>query len=171
MNAVTVRTLNPNDAVAVRDLRLESLRLFPASFGSSWEEEATLPLSFWEKRLCGSTRTLGAESNGRLVGSASASRNSRVKLAHNIEIGGFYVTPPFHRQGVGKRLMQSVMELLRSNEFPGQAKFATLTVVANNEAARRLYESFGFVVCGKLEQNLSVDGVFYDELFMRARIS
>ena len=77
----------------------------------------------------------------------------------------------FHRQGVGRALMQSAMELMRSNEFPAKAYFATLTVTSNNEAARRLYESFGFVVCGKLESNLSVDGVFYDELFMRARIS
>jgi RimJ/RimL family protein N-acetyltransferase len=44
-------------------------------------------------------------------------------------------------------------------------------VVENNEAARRLYESFGFTVCGKLEQQLCVDGAYYDELLMRAGIS
>ena len=155
----------------MRDLRLEALRLFSPAFSSSWEEEATQPLAYWEKRLCVPARTLGAESNGCLIATATVLENSRVKLAHNAEIGGFYVKASLHRKGVGKRLMQSVMELLRSDEFPSQVKFATLTVNASNEAARRLYESFGFVVCGKLESNLSVDGVFYDELFMRARIS
>ena len=169
--SVTVRRLGVGDALAVRTLRLAALRLFPDNFGSAWEEEAQQPFAFWENRLRGPARTLGAESDRELVGMASVQANSRVKLAHVAEIGGFYVRPEFHRRGVGRLLMQSVMELLRSGEFPTPVKFATLTVVANNEAARRLYESFGFGVCGKLEQQLCVDGAYYDELLMRARIS
>lgn len=175
---VTVRRLGVGDALAVRTLRLAArtlrlaaLRLFPDNFGSAWEEEAQQPFAFWENRLRGPARTLGAESDGKLVGIASVSPNSRVKLAHTVEIGGFYVQPEFHRRGVGRALMQSVMELLRSNEFPTPVKFATLTVVADNEAARRLYESFGFGVCGKFEHQLCVGGIYHDELIMRARIA
>ncbi|MEQ1756146.1 MAG: GNAT family N-acetyltransferase [Micropepsaceae bacterium] len=171
MNAIRIRRLQPADAVAVRDLRLEGLRTFPSNFGSAWEEEATQPLSFFENRLKGPARTLGAEIGSTLAGMASVSPNSRVKLAHNVEITGFIVRPAFHRQGVGRALMQSAMELIRSGEFPAQAYFATLAVTSKNEGARRLYESFGFKVCGQLEHELRIDGDFYDELLMRARIS
>lgn len=171
MTVIRVRRLHPADAVAVRELRLEGLRSNPAYFGSAWEEEATQPLAFFENRLKGAARTLGAEIGSTLVGMTSVSPNSRVKLAHNVEINGFVVREAFHRQGVGRALMQSVMELLRSDEFPTQAYFATLTVTSKNEAARRLYESFGFRVCGQLEHALFVDGEFYDELLMRTRIS
>ena len=171
MKNLDVRRLGPVDAIAVRDLRLEGLRLHPQNFGSAWEEEATQPLSFFEDRLSGSAISLGAEANGELVGMTSLSPKSRVKLAHDVEINGFVVKAVFHRQGVGRALMQSAMELMRSNEFPAKAYFATLTVTSNNEAARRLYESFGFTVCGQLQHALCVDSVFYDELLMRARIS
>lgn len=171
MSATVIRKLGLADVVAVRDLRLEGLRDFPENFGSSWEEEATQPLSFFESRLAGPSRTIGAFIDGHLVGMVVVSPNYRVKLAHNMEVAGFLVRRPFHRRGVGRTLMQSAMELMRSDEFPSRGIFATLTVSAGNEAARRLYENFGFEVCGQLRQALLVDGQFHDELLMRARIS
>ena len=165
-----VRRLHPDDAVAVRDLRLEGLRLFPENFGSSWEEEADQPLTWWRGRLAGPARSFGAELDGQLGGLIVVSLNLRVKLAHNAEIGAVYVRPAFHQRGVATLLMQSAMETLKSEEFAGRAKFATLNVTAGNDSAQRLYERFGFKVCGQLERELCVDGVFYDELLMRAGI-
>ena len=171
MSAAVIRKLSPVDVVAVRDLRLEGLRDFPENFGSSWEEEAAQPLSFFEARLAGPSRTIGAFADDELTGMCVVSPNYRVKLAHNMDVQGFLVRRAFHRRGVGRALMQSAMELMRSGEFPSRVIFATLTVSAGNEAARRLYENFGFEVCGQLRQALLVDGVFHDELLMRARIS
>lgn len=171
MSSPLIRRMLPGDAVAVRELRLEGLRDFPESFGSSWEEEATEPLRFFAARLEGPSRTLGAHVDGTLVGMVVVSPNYRVKLAHNFEVAGFLVRRAFHRRGVGRALMQSAMELMRSGEFPSRGIFATLTVSGENEAARRLYENFGFEVCGRLQQALLVDDVFHDELLMRARIS
>lgn len=171
MSATAIRTLTTADAIAVRDLRLEGLRDFPENFGSSWEEEAAQPLSFFEARLAGPSRTLGASIDGALAGMCVVSPNYRVKLAHNMEVAGFLVRKVFHRRGVGRALMQSAMELMRSGEFPSRGIYATLTVSGGNEAARRLYENFGFEVCGHLRHALLVDGHFHDELLMRARIS
>jgi ribosomal protein S18 acetylase RimI-like enzyme len=89
-----------------------------------------------------------------------------MKLAHNAEVGAVYVAERFRRRGVASALMQSAMEYLKS-----RALFATLTVNEQNHEARRLYERSGFVVCGQLERGLIVDGVFYDELMMRARFT
>lgn len=60
--------------------------------------------------------------------------------------------------------MQSAMECLVN-----RARYATLTVGADNVAAQRLYARFGFVTCGQLEGELNVDGSFSDELLMHAR--
>jgi len=76
-----------------------------------------------------------------------------------------YVRERFHRRGVAHALMQSAMEHLAKT----QAKNVTLHVSADNVAARKLYEGFGFVVCGQLESELNVDGSFFDELMMRKR--
>ncbi|MCE9522969.1 MAG: GNAT family N-acetyltransferase [Alphaproteobacteria bacterium] len=162
---VRIRQLASVDAIAARDLRLEGLRLEPQHFGSSWEEEAPHPLAWWESRLNGSARWLGAEVDGGLVGLTVVSLNPRMKLSHNGEIGAVYVSERFRRRGIASSLMQSAMEYLKN-----RALFATLTVNAKNESARRLYERWGFVVCGQLERELMIDGVFYDELLMRARI-
>jgi len=164
--AVRIRVLGPADAVVARDIRLESLRLFPRAFGSAWEEEAGQPLRFWIDRLTGPARWLAADCEGELAGMAVVSLNSRMKLAHNGEIGAVYVRERFHRRGIGNALMQSVMEYLRG----AGSMYATLTVSADNVAARKLYERFGFAVCGQLERELNVDGSFIDELFMRTRI-
>jgi ribosomal protein S18 acetylase RimI-like enzyme len=164
--SLRIRKLEPKDALAVRDLRLEGLRLAPASFGSSWEEEAIHPLAWWESRLAGGAHWLGAEVDGELAGLTVVSLNPRMKLAHNADIGAVYVAERFRRRGVAFALMQSAMEYLKS-----RALSATLTVSVQSRDARRLYERSGFVVCGQLERELMVDGMFHDELIMRARFS
>src|SRR5262249_6289278 len=132
---------------------------------TAWEEEAVQPLRFWRERLAGRGHWLGAEIERELIGLTVVSLNSRMKHAHIAEIGSVYVRDHFHRRGVAKALMQSAMEHAREK----QALYATLTVTATNHAARRLYEDFGFAICGQLERELNVDGRFSDELLMRAR--
>jgi len=161
---IKVRVLGPDDAVAARDLRLESLRLFPRAFGNAWEEEAGQPLSFWADRLKGPAHWLCAEIDRALAGMAVVSLNSKMKLSHNADIGAVYVREQFHRRGVADALMQSVMEYLET-----RVMYATLNVSADNVAAQKLYARFGFAVCGQLESELNVDGSFIDELMMRKR--
>jgi ribosomal protein S18 acetylase RimI-like enzyme len=88
-----------------------------------------------------------------------------MKHAHIGEIGAVYVRERFRRKGVAAALLQSGMEWLRVNG----AMYATLTVSAGNDAARKLYERFGFTACGQLQRELNVDGSFIDELLMRTR--
>jgi hypothetical protein len=46
-----VRRLETSDVAAYRELRLESLKGHPEAFGSSWEDEAGKPISWWSQRL------------------------------------------------------------------------------------------------------------------------
>lgn len=166
MSGVAIRVLAPRDAIAVRRLRLEGLRVSPANFGSSWEEEAGLPLAWWENRLAGPARWLGADVDGELAGLTVVSLNLRMKLAHTAEIGAVFVSERVRRRGVAFALMQSAMGYLTERKI----QYATLTVSAANVAAQKLYARFGFSVCGQLQRELNVDGSFSDELMMRAQI-
>lgn len=57
------------------------------------------------------------------------------------ELASLYVTPPFRKQGLGRRLVESSLQWLREH----QAKPITVDVMAGNSAALRLYRHFGFV--------------------------
>ena len=168
--AVSVRRLGAADAVAIRDIRLEGLRLYPQNFGASWEEESVKPLTWWETRWSEPVRVFGAEAGEKLAGILAVSLNPRVKSAHHASIGAVYVRPQFHQAGIATLLMQSAMECLLTGDFSDRAKIATLTVTSGNQVARRLYERFGFKVCAHLDHELLVDGQFYDELMMRRGI-
>lgn len=166
MSDMRIRVLGPADALAVREIRLEGLRLYPQNFGAAWEEEAPQPIEWWERRLASGSCTYGVEIANELAGICVVSLNPRMRRAHIGEIGAMFVRDRFRRRGVANLLMQSAMEWLK-----GRVLAATLTVNAKNDEARRLYERFGFTVCGQLERELAVDGILYDELLMRAGIS
>lgn len=76
------------------------------------------------------------EQDGRILGYA----NLRI-LAGEGEIQRIAVLPEFRRLGVGRKLMDAMVEHARAN----QVCAITLEVRAGNEPARNLYESYGFV--------------------------
>ena len=51
--ASTIRRLAAADAAAYRELRLEALRTHPESFGASWEDESSRPVTWFVERLQG----------------------------------------------------------------------------------------------------------------------
>lgn len=75
------------------------------------------------------------EQRGRILGYA----NLRI-LAGEGEIQRIAVLPEFRRQGAGRELMEAMVAHARKN----QVYAITLEVRAGNEAARNLYESYGF---------------------------
>ncbi len=59
------------------------------------------------------------------------------------EIRALYVSPEHRAQGVGRRLLEHM--LVKSGEG------ASLYIAKNNHAARRLYQSYGFVITSEFE--------------------
>ena len=53
-----------------------------------------------------------------------------------------------------------------SKQARGRAEMVQLTVVSENEAARRLYRAMGFVEYGHEKRALKQDGRYYDEVLM-----
>jgi ribosomal protein S18 acetylase RimI-like enzyme len=72
-----------------------------------------------------------------------------------------YVRPGSRKFGVGRRLVETVLDLA-----PEWIEVIQLAVVRDNEPARRLYIRLGFVEYGIEARALKQDGRYYDEVLM-----
>lgn len=70
------------------------------------------------------------------------------------------MTPAFRGRGVGRELMVNLIARAKSQDGLEQI---VLTVTTQQVAARRLYESLGFVQFGHEPRALCVDGRYVDE--------
>jgi ribosomal protein S18 acetylase RimI-like enzyme len=77
-----------------------------------------------------------------------------------------YVRPDARRTGIGRRLIEAIVELARD-----RVELVQLTVVRDNEQARRLYASLGFLEYGIERNALKQDGRYYDEVLMAKDLS
>ncbi len=143
-----------------RDLRLEALKKEPTVFGSSYNEEKDRTEEEWKKRT---GDVLFALSEDTPVGMVVYIYENKIKAKHIANIFGLYVSEKYRGMGIGKKLIDSVLEKIKENNAISKIK---LTVNSEQKAALKLYESCGFKVVGKLGKELSVKGKLYDEFVM-----
>jgi ribosomal protein S18 acetylase RimI-like enzyme len=147
-----------------RDLRLEALKSDPFAFGSSFEEEVMLTEDEWKRRI---QNALFAMSDGELVGMVVCLFNDRRKTKHIAEIVGVYVGADHRGEGVGTRMLEHALLLIRSNKRIVKVKLA---VNPDQRAAVKLYKKAGFVVTGRTKKELKVGRRFFDMLFMEKHL-
>lgn len=128
----------PADAGSYRSVRLEGLRCNPEAFGSTFEAEDARPLTFFSERL-GSSVAFGAFHDSELVGIAGLVISEGAKESHKGRLVGMYVRLEARRAGVGRRLVETVVEFARH-----RVELIQLSVVRDNEQALRLYKRLGF---------------------------
>lgn len=162
-----IRRLGEDDAEVFRELRLRALRESPEAFGSSYEETVAQPLASMAQRLRADPATphdfvLGAFAPA-LVGMVGFRRDPRRKTCHKGSIWGMYVARAMQGSGVGRALLERVIEEARKQP---ELEQITLYVVSSNLAARHLYASCGFTVYGVEPRALKLDGRYLDEDLM-----
>ena len=158
--AQQIRRLEISDAALFRDIRLEALAKNPEAFGSTFEKENAQPLAWFEATL-GAADIFGAFLDGKLAGIAGYSAQENSKKAHKGLLWTMYVRAAARHAGLGKVLVAAVLEHAR-----GRVELVQLTVVSENESARRLYRAMGFVEYGYEKKALKHDGRYYDEILM-----
>jgi RimJ/RimL family protein N-acetyltransferase len=158
--SIEIRPLAPRDAESYREIRLEALRNSPEAFGSNFEFEAAQPLAWFEHRLA-SSGVFGAFRDGALLGIAGFFIQQEPKKAHKATLWGMYVRPQARGSGIGRRLVETVIDAARA-----RAELIQLAVVSENEAARRLYSALGFSQYGLEKNALKQDGRYHDEVLM-----
>lgn len=164
--AIALRKLQASDRPAYRRVRLEALRNFAASFGSSFEEQSQLATLPFEGHLADIARpafVLGAFDGAKLVGSCVFGPAIRLKNRHWGELPQVYVRPTPAGQGLGRRVGQAAVD--EASARPGVEQI-TLGVIADNVAANRLYEGLGFRQYGLLDNYLCIDGRSLAQRFM-----
>ena len=162
----SIRRLVPADSPAYREIRLTSLAEFPASFGSSFEEENQRDDSEFEQSIDSSARTAfvrGAFDGDSLVGICRFQQEGWGKTRHRGGLQSMYVRPACAGRGIGRLLVQQAV----AEAFADPAiQLIMLGVVADNAAANRLYESLEFEEYGRLPNYLLVNGTSYTMRFM-----
>jgi RimJ/RimL family protein N-acetyltransferase len=155
-----IRRLLPVDAALYREIRLEALELVPEAFGSTFARESAKPLTWFTARL-DSSAVFGAFGPSDLRGVAAFFVKQGQKEAHKGVLVGMYVRPHARGSGLGRRLVEAVVEHARRH-----VELIQLTVVSGNERARRLYAKLGFVEYGIEKSALKQDGRYWDEILM-----
>ncbi len=161
-----IRVLNEADAPLYQELRLSALKTNPEAFGSTYEREVKFTLETVIERLTPTKDkfVLGAfDDTGSLMGIVTFMRETGIKTAHKGNVYGMYVGPESRNRGVGKALMLELIKMARGYEALEQIN---LTVVSDNESAKKLYTSLGFETYGVERNALKYDGQYFDEDFM-----
>jgi ribosomal protein S18 acetylase RimI-like enzyme len=157
---IQTRRLTLADAALFREIRLEALRDNPEAFGSTFEAENAQPLAWFSDRL-GRSNLFGAFHGSKLVGIAGLVIGEGKKEAHKGLLVGMYVRPGSRKSGVGRLLVEAIIEFARE-----RVELIQLAVVSDNQPARRLYAGLGFLEYGLEKKALKQDGRYFDEVLM-----
>jgi len=99
--------------------------------------------------------------NQKIIGWCDITSLDRPIFAH-IGSLGMAVLAPFRGQGIGKALLETVLQQAKDK---GLTRIE-LTVREHNQAAIALYEQFGFVKEGIHKNGVCIDGQYENHVFM-----
>jgi ribosomal protein S18 acetylase RimI-like enzyme len=138
---IVIERITPQTALVFKDVRLRALRDAPTAFSSTYAKESELTDEEWMKR------SVRWSSNGSAMflamdgavgcGIVGAYEEEQATHAHVISM---WVAPEFRRAGVGKALIDAVVEWAASRSKPE----LKLMVTSVNPGAIAFYESLGF---------------------------
>ena len=157
---IELRRLASADASLFREMRLEGLERDPDAFSSTFELESAQPLAFFEQRL-GNSAVFGAFRGSDLVGVAGFRVQSGPKHGHKGLLWGMYVRPAARQTGIGRRLVEAIIEQARE-----RVELIQLSVISENQPARRLYASLGFEEYGIERRGAKYRGKYHDDVLM-----
>ncbi|KXU88964.1 acetyltransferase [Caballeronia megalochromosomata] len=163
-NTLRIRRLTPADAEAFREIRLEGLQRYPASFGAAYDDERTQALEWFGARTADHAIFGGHASDCALAGVAGLLVPSGAKMKHKGILWGMYVRESARGTGLAAALVERVLAYAR-----GVVDEIKLEVAPDNLAAIRLYRAAGFVEYAREPRALKIDGTYHDSVSMALR--
>ncbi|MEH7464013.1 GNAT family N-acetyltransferase [Bacillus thuringiensis] len=161
-----IKMLTEVDAANYWDIRLEALQKNPEAYVTTYEEaiKKKEPIQEVIKNLQGEhSYTFGAfDESNKLVGIVTLLTESRAALRHKGHIVGMYVSAQSRGRGYARNLINEVVK--KAKQF--NVEQISLSVVSDNIAAKKLYQSIGFESYGLEKRALKMDEVYRDEEYM-----
>lgn len=144
-----------------KQIRLAMLLDIPQAYGGLYEEECLYSDEVWQNYLTealSENRTILRffSVNDRIVGMAGAKIGTTKKNSHRATIFSVYVLPVYRRQSIAKKLLISLIEILKSK---GITKI-DLVVAEDLNFSLNLYQSLHFVIEGYFEKFWCCDGIY-----------
>lgn len=158
---VNIRPFAADDALIWREIRLEALANAPEAFGQTLEHAEEQAIDDYRQTVSGPFPPFAAFDGTKAVGTAGFYILDGPKMCHRGVLWGMYVSPTHRRQGIGRKLIGSILDHAR-----GRVEQIHLHVVTTNTAACDLYGSMGFVTYGIEPRALRHAGRDYDEAMM-----
>ena len=156
---IKVRRLTEDDAEIFRAIRLEALELHPETFQATYESAADLHLDAFRQRLR-QYALFGGFMGGKLRGFVGFYPLKNPKISHKGIMWGMYVEEEARGTGLAEAMVETVLDYARD-----KVEQIILSVLADNERAKRFYEKMGFEPYGFERRALKIDGRYYDEEF------
>ncbi|HSC61745.1 MAG TPA: GNAT family N-acetyltransferase [Rhizomicrobium sp.] len=163
---ISVRRLGVADVPALRELRLESLRLHPECFGADLEAEEAMSVEDMAARMH-TGYSFGGFVDDVLSGLVVFVKPKNKKTGHTGDLGAMYVRANARGTGLGDALVEAVID----QAVATGTEQIKLLVNAENPHAIKLYERHGFRPVGKYPNSLRVGGKTYEELIMLRPVS
>ena len=141
---MAIRIVQDEEWERARELRLRALADAPEAFAGSLEEEERVSESAWRERVAPSDSRVWfveATDDDEFVGMAVGALDEPSKTAY---LFGMWVEPGRRRSGIGKRLVETVIEWGRAR---GAVRIE-LEVNALTSPAVALYQACGFAPTG-----------------------
>lgn len=140
--AVEIRLVDADAWRTWRDIRLRALVDAPAAFGSTYEREAAFGEAEYRARLGPSGPAVLGWADGTAVGMGAGYQDVEGWL----HVVAMWVDPCWRGRQVGRGILEQIVGWASEHGLRSH-----LDVTLGNDAARRLYEDFGFVGTGCTE--------------------
>ena len=159
LNDVIIRSFEHGDFFRVSEIYKAGLDTGIATF------ETQVPsYDDWDSRFLKICRYVAFAKN-TMVGWAALSPRSKRECYRGVAETTIYIDPVFHGKGVGKKLLQ---HLIDESEKAG---FWTLTahIFPENTASINLHEKLGFTVVGQHQRIAQRNGKWHDNVVLERR--
>lgn len=159
-----IRSLNIDDLDAFIQIRQDSLRLDPKSFGA--DSDKPLDQEVTASRLKAKNDEdfiLAHFEEGKILGLMGFRRYQRNKICHKGMVWGVFVYPEHRGKGIANQLMIKLIEKAKTIEG---LKKISLSAIHTSVASRSLYLKHGFKEWGVEKNAAQYKGEVLDEIFM-----
>jgi ribosomal protein S18 acetylase RimI-like enzyme len=157
--------LIPADYCEYRRVWLDCLVQYPNNFGATYEEGLDLKSLKLANAILNADEynfAIGAFTGDRLIGMCGFVTDMRLKARHRGEIVQLFVDSEYNGLGIGKKLLQLVIDKAFSN---GKTEQVILSVVSTNDSVIKLYKHFGFAEYGRLENFFKSGAEYFSQSF------